>query len=303
LIGDDQLLAQVMTNLLGNAVKFTPEKGLVRLNVSLIAAANKPSPGAAGGGKPGAAGTAGGGRCTIRVEVADTGIGISEEQRARLFTSFGQAESSTARTYGGTGLGLAISKRIVEMMDGTIGVDSELGVGSTFWFTVTLERGTDGADGARSTLGADGLGGEKGASGGVADDDFTGRRALLVEDVEVNREIVCALLEPTHLEIESAENGVEALNIFAKDPDRYDLIFMDVQMPKMNGLEATYTIRAMDAPRAKTIPIIAMTASVFREDIEKCLAAGMNDHIGKPIDFTELIKKLHCYLDRDTTNT
>ena len=125
---------------------------------------------------------------------------------------------------------------------------------------------------------------------------FTGRRILLVEDVEVNREIVLSLLEPTLLEIDCAVNGVEAVRLFREAAEKYDMIFMDVQMPEMNGYEATRQIRALDAPRARTVPIVAMTANVFREDIEKCLAAGMNDHIGKPVDMSEVLEKLRRYL-------
>jgi len=128
---------------------------------------------------------------------------------------------------------------------------------------------------------------------------FAGRRILLVEDVEINREIVQSLLEPTQLEIESAENGAEAVRMFAGAPGRYDMIFMDIQMPEMDGYEATRRIRAMDNPRAKTIPIVAMTANVFKEDIEKCLAAGMNSHIGKPLDFEEVMNSLHSCLEAE----
>jgi two-component system, sensor histidine kinase and response regulator len=125
---------------------------------------------------------------------------------------------------------------------------------------------------------------------------FVGRCILLVEDVEINREIVQAVLEPTQLKIDCAENGVEAVSMFTKAPDRYDLIFMDVQMPEMDGYDATRRIRSLDNPKAKTIPIVAMTANVFKEDIEKCLAAGMNSHVGKPLDFEEVMNRLHLYL-------
>jgi len=125
---------------------------------------------------------------------------------------------------------------------------------------------------------------------------FEGRRILLVEDVEINREIVLALLEPTHISIDCAENGLEALRMFNGTPDKYDMIFMDVQMPEMDGYEATLRIRALGTPQAKHIPIIAMTANVFKEDVEKCLAAGMNSHVGKPLDFDDIIEALHTYL-------
>jgi CheY-like chemotaxis protein len=124
---------------------------------------------------------------------------------------------------------------------------------------------------------------------------FSGRRILLAEDVEINREIVQSLFEPTGLEIDCAENGREAVRMFAQSPERYDMIFMDVQMPEMDGCEATRHIRLLDIPQAKTIPIIAMTANVFKEDVEKCLSAGMDGHIGKPIDFEEVMKKLRDY--------
>jgi CheY-like chemotaxis protein len=127
---------------------------------------------------------------------------------------------------------------------------------------------------------------------------FQGYHLLLAEDVEINREIVTAMLESTALAIDCAENGAEALRMFQDAPDRYDMIFMDVQMPEMDGFEATQRIRALAVPNAATIPIVAMTANVFREDIEKCLAAGMNDHIGKPLDSADMMRKLQHYLPR-----
>ena len=139
---------------------------------------------------------------------------------------------------------------------------------------------------------------QEGAESEYKDHDisFAGKRILLAEDVEINCEIVLALLESTHLEIDCAENGKEAVRMFCEAPDKYNMIFMDVQMPEMDGYEATRRIRALDIPRAKEIPIMAMTANVFREDIEKCLEAGMNDHIGKPINFDEVIKILRTHL-------
>jgi CheY-like chemotaxis protein len=270
LIGDEQRLAQVITNLLGNAVKFTPEEGSISLEARFAKEEN--------------------GICTLEIAVSDTGIGISAEQQAKLFRSFQQAESSTTRKFGGTGLGLAISKNIVELMHGTIGIKSEPREGSTFTFTVQLKRGiqkeqepsADMEQQKEAPLDLTGL--------------FTGRHILLVEDMEINREIVQALLEPTQLQIDCAENGLQAVHMFSQNPQKYDMIFMDVQMPEMDGYEATRQIRAMTIPEAKNIRIIAMTANVFREDVEKCLNAGMDNHVGKPLVLEEVVDKLLTYL-------
>jgi signal transduction histidine kinase/DNA-binding response OmpR family regulator len=398
LVGDDQRIAQVITNLLGNSIKFTPEEGVISLVVRLAGETD--------------------GICTLNISVKDSGIGISSEQQSKIFQSFEQAESSTTRKYGGTGLGLPISKSIVEMMGGTLKVQSEPGKGSTFSFTIQVQRGAheirgllssdiklnniriltidddpdiltyfneithgfgvfcdtapsgeealklinqkggyniyfidwkmpvmDGIQVARAIkelklensivimtsaaewsevvqeakeagvdkflskplfpstiaevinecLGVDKKQAEKVQMNitGI----FTGRRILLVEDVEINREIVLALLEPTQIGIDCAENGIEAVRMFTEAPHKYDLIFMDVQMPEMDGYEATRCIRAMvDIPQSRTIPIIAMTANVFREDIERCLNAGMNSHVGKPLHFEEVLEKLKSNL-------
>ena len=267
LIGDNQRLAQVVTNLLGNAVKFTPDHG----SISLRAFSSGVESGAS----------------RIKIAVSDTGIGIDKEHQTRLFLPFTQAESDTSRKFGGTGLGLTISQNIVEMMGGEIGVESEVGKGSTFTFSVLMkhcEADSQGLTARQKSETAD--------ISGV----FEGRRILLAEDVEINREIVLALLEPTLLEVDCAANGVDAVRMFSEAPEKYDMIFMDIQMPEMDGYEATRRIRAFDGPYSKCVPIIAMTANVFREDIENCLDAGMNGHIGKPIDFDEVIKVLHGYL-------
>jgi signal transduction histidine kinase len=270
LLGDDQRLVQVIINLLGNAAKFTPEEGSITLNARFEGEAH--------------------GMCTIRVSVSDTGIGISPEQQAHLFRSFQQADGSTVRKFGGTGLGLAISKNIVEMMGGKIWLESETGKGSTFIFTVKLKRGTKKEPVLTETETP------QEDSDTPTANVFAGRRALLAEDVEINREIVLALLEPTQLQIDCAESGAEAVRLFSEAPEKYDLVFMDVQMPNMDGYEATRLIRALDTPRAETVPIVAMTANVFREDIEKCMQAGMNDHIGKPLNLDEVLEKLRMYL-------
>ncbi|MDR2617640.1 MAG: response regulator [Treponema sp.] len=277
LTGDDQRLAQVITNLLSNAVKFTPEGGSIALAAKLIEEEQD--------------------RCVIQIEVTDTGIGISPEQQSRLFTSFEQAESGTSRKFGGTGLGLAISKRIVDMMGGRIWIESELGKGSTFAFTVQAGKGQGESQGPEIPAAA----GEENRQEKA--DRFDGFSILLAEDVDINREIVLALLEPTGLSIECAENGKAAVAMFLAGPDKYDMIFMDVQMPEMDGYEATRRIRAFEEERRKEsaehrqrVPIVAMTANVFREDVEKCLAAGMNDHVGKPLELTDVLAKLRNYL-------
>ncbi|MDR0223092.1 MAG: response regulator [Oscillospiraceae bacterium] len=279
LIGDDQRLAQVITNLLSNAVKFTPDEGTIRLGARLIPREN-------GGG--------GDGSLRLLIDVSDTGIGMSGEQKSRLFRPFEQAEKGTARKYGGTGLGLAISKHIVELMGGEIWAESEPGRGSRFSFTVTVS-----SPGAKDGFtGAVGGGGSEDGGGGAVE-DFSGRVILLAEDVEINREIVAALLEPTGVTVECAENGERALNMFAAAPERFDMILMDVQMPEMDGYEAAKRIRSLNVPRAGEIPIVAMTANVFREDIERCLEAGMNAHIGKPLNPGELFGTVGAYLRQE----
>ena len=265
ILGDEQHLAQVITNLLTNAVKFTPEKGSIELNVILVEERKS--------------------SLSIRVEVIDSGIGISKEHQTKLFKSFEQADGSIARKFGGTGLGLAISKRIIELMGGTIWVESEIEKGSKFIFTINAMKA------------------EKKIETEVQHDPkaelittFEGKTILLAEDVEINREIVVTVLADSKLTIDCAADGQEAIDMFKQNPNKYDLIFMDIQMPEVDGLEATRKIRALKIPKAKNIPIIAMTANVFNEDIEKCLKAGMNEHIGKPIDFDQLFEMLRKYL-------
>jgi signal transduction histidine kinase/DNA-binding response OmpR family regulator/PAS domain-containing protein len=407
LVGDDQRLTQVITNLLSNAVKFTPEEGSIQLDSKFLGEED--------------------GLCALQIEVRDSGIGITDEQKQHLFKSFEQADSNTSRKFGGTGLGLAISKNIVQMMHGEIWAESEYGKGSRFVFTIKMKRGAskkqslltginwstirvlavdddeavtdyfaeiagrfgftcDTAPGGEEALalirdkgvydiyfvdlrmpGMNGIdltrrlkdsahgtgksvvimissteltviedeaknaGVDKFLSkplfpSAIADlisecmgvEDivsekngkkseavtFPGRRILLVEDVEINREIVLALLEPTGVEVDCAENGAEAVRKFQEAPEKFDMIFMDIQMPEMDGYEATRRIRDLEAGYRKQqrmterpeIPIIAMTANVFKEDVEKSLASGMNEHVGKPLDFDEVLDKLRKYL-------
>jgi len=276
LIGDDQRLSQVIANLLSNAVKFTPDEGTIHLSSRLISEKE--------------------GMCRLLVSVSDSGIGISADQKDRLFESFEQADARISRNFGGTGLGLPISKRIVELMNGELCVDSEPGKGAVFVFNVLLQYGTSNEISNASDIEKN-QSGKKLKSKDVNTYDFSGKTVLLAEDVEINREIVITLLEPTNLKIICAENGKVAVHLFKESPDKYDLIFMDIQMPELDGYEATRIIRSLDnIPKAAAIPIIAMTANVFREDVEKCLASGMNGHISKPIDYNEMMERLQQYL-------
>ena len=271
--GDVQRLMQVIMNLLSNAIKFTPVGGKIKLEASLIDEKD--------------------GLCELRFSVTDTGIGISPEQQTRLFHAFEQAESGTSRKFGGSGLGLTISKRIVELMDGKIWVESELGKGSCFIFTIKIKRSENEA---ASQLDEDNYP-QKEAGDNEQKNVFPGKRVLIAEDVEINREILSSLLEDTELGIDYAENGKKAVQLVVADPDKYDLVLMDIQMPEMNGLEATREIRALPLQRERELPIIAMTANVFKKDIEDCIAAGMNEHLGKPLDFNDVLKCLRKYLN------
>ena len=261
--GDEMRLAQVLTNILSNAVKFTPAQGTIDLRIWLIKQEDDVY--------------------TIEFRIKDSGIGLSPEQQSRMFRSFEQADGSISRRFGGTGLGLAISKSIVDKMEGTITVKSQLGEGSVFDITVPLQCGTDQENENEQDMPEEAF-------------DFSNNIILLAEDIEINREILLALLEDTGITIDCAQNGVQVCEMFQANPQRYDLIFMDLQMPMMGGIEAAQTIREM--AQGKDIPIVAMTANAFKEDVEKCIAAGMNDHIAKPIDLTILMNKLTEYLPK-----
>ncbi len=272
LSGDELRLSQVITNLLCNAIKFTPEEGHIQFNVTQLEPPGEQER-------------------LLHFEIIDQGIGISPEQQARLFRSFEQADRSTTRRFGGTGLGLAIAKKLVDMMGGTISVTSALGQGSTFYFTVPMRCALN-----FTFPGAPGETPQENAEG--AWPTFSGRTLLLVEDIDINREIAVTLLEDLQLTIDCAENGQEAVRLFSAQPGRYDLILMDVQMPVMDGLEATRQIRALDTPYASAVPIVAMTANAFKDDVDACKRAGMLDHIGKPIDPDELYAKVINYLTK-----
>jgi CheY-like chemotaxis protein/anti-sigma regulatory factor (Ser/Thr protein kinase) len=263
-----------MMNLLSNAVKFSPENGKIGLDVTLLGEND--------------------GICELRVTVSDNGIGMTPEQQEKLFSAFQQANNTISREFGGTGLGLAISKRIIELMGGTIWVESEFGKGAKFIFTAKVERGKKSI--GSTPVPANESSEDSKDSNVVAYGRFAGKKLLIVEDVEINREIILSLLEDTGISMDCAENGLEAVDMIVEAPDKYDAILMDVQMPVMNGHEATRRIRTLTKRRLKYLPIIAMTAHVFKSDIEECLEAGMDDHIGKPIDIDDVMKKLNKYL-------
>jgi len=256
-------LEQVLLNLIGNAVKFTP-RGRIEVRATAL---------------DGDAGTA-----WLRFEVEDTGVGIAPEQIAHLFAAFEQADVSTTRRFGGTGLGLAISKRLVELMDGRIGVHSEPGQGSLFWFELPLLRQQPGHTIAAPTA--------RPAALPAATARLRHARVLLVEDNPINQEVAAELLLSLGLQVDLADDGAQAVERFSGG--RHDLILMDVQMPVMDGLRATTAIRQL--PGGAHVTIIALTASAFHDDRAKCLAAGMDDFLGKPVEPGQLHRCLMTWL-------
>jgi PAS domain S-box-containing protein len=262
LMGDDARLRQILLNLLNNAVKFT-EAGTIAVSVRKETPAD--------------------GRERIHFSVKDTGVGIPVEQQHRLFKHFSQADSSVSRRYGGTGLGLAICKRLVELMDGEIGVVSNIGKGSTIWFTAHLPPSVEPV---RES---------KGES--QPHESFSNRpRILIVDDIDSNREIVEAYLEDNGYLIATVGSGAEAIR--ALEIEAYDLVLMDIQMPVMDGVTATKRIRALPPPN-KDIPIIAMTGNVLPQQVRLFLEAGMNDHVGKPIERAKLCNNVRRWLPRE----
>ena len=259
-LADSMRLNQVMINLLSNAVKFSPEGGKVKISVVE----------------------------TLRDEdwsvylfsVIDQGIGMDADQVGRLFKSFEQADSSITKRFGGTGLGLAISKSIVEMMNGNIWVESELGKGSRFYFTVRLKT----FSGSEAQI--KGVSEEKTVDSIDSDIDFSSLRVLIVDDIEINRIIAVEMLSGTGIKIEEAQSGIEALEKFENSQAGYfDVILLDIQMPEMDGYEVAKAIREMKHPDADTVTIIAMTANAMKSDVQLALDVGMNGHIAKPLDF------------------
>ncbi|MGB0127297.1 MAG: response regulator, partial [Rhodocyclaceae bacterium] len=264
--GDVTRLTQALLNYLGNAAKFT-ERGELTLRARVIEESEHD--------------------LRVRFAVEDTGIGLSAEQQGRLFTAFEQADSTTTRRFGGTGLGLAITRHLARLMGGEVGVESRPGCGSTFWLTARLGK-------VRGEMLAE----EPGSGAESAEQALrrahSGARVLLVEDEEVNRMVAQEFLQEAGLSVALAENGIEAVAIVEREA--YDLILMDVQMPGMDGLEATRWIRLL--PNGANVPILAMTANAFTEDRQACLDAGMNDHVPKPVTAEGLYATLLTYLEK-----
>ena len=261
LMGDQGRLRQVLLNLLSNAVKFT-ESGTITIDVRLQ--------------------TYGDHRERVRFSVTDTGIGVAADRQHRLFKKFSQADSSMSRRHGGAGLGLAICKQLVELMDGQIGIHSDVDQGSTVWFTANLPAVNPPASQSSSEAPVK----------FVVDKKV---RILVVDDIETNREIVEAYLRDNNYEVAAVGSAVEAIRLLRSEP--YDVILMDIQMPFMDGVAATRCIRAL--PHAyKDIPIIAMTGNVLPQQVRSFLAAGMNDHVGKPIERAKLYSSVRRWIPK-----
>ncbi len=257
--GDSLRLSQILNNLLSNAVKFT-DSGTISLHISKVA------------------------ENRFQFKVTDTGRGLSQEEQKRIFQAFTQADGTTTRTHGGTGLGLTISKQLVDMMNGKIWVESVLGEGSSFIFEIELIELADNLPKETSMV--------------IIEEEnplerdinaLVGKRILVAEDNFINQEIILGLLENSKIEIDIAQDGEEAIELYKNN--NYNLILMDIQMPVLDGYSAAKEIRKVD----KEIPIIAITASAMKEDIAMSIKVGMNDHLNKPIDVNQLYKLLLRY--------
>ena len=260
LMGDEKRLAQVIDNLLSNANKFTPDQGSVRIKATKIEEEN--------------------GHITVQIDVADNGIGIPKDKQAVIFSAFEQADGGIDRRYSGAGIGLYLAKTIVEKMRGDIWLESEPGKGSTFSFTFKARVGQPKIDTETPS-------------------SFAGNTILLADDVDINREIIMALLEDTRMQIVCAVNGNEAVELFKTTPSKYDLILMDINMPEMDGVEATRHIRSLGISEGARVPIIAVSANTSPEEVESYLSAGMTDHLGKPVDFDKVLRMISQYVTKN----
>ena len=267
LIGDATRIRQALLNYASNAIKFS-DNGLITVRAQIETEDDQ--------------------GVLLRFEVEDHGIGIPAEAIDRLFVPFEQVDNSMTRQYGGTGLGLAITRRLAELMGGSAGVCSEVGQGSTFWFTARLKHGVANALSSQPVSGDAGLERRLQAS-------LQGRRVLIVEDDPINQNVVKLLLETIGLAYNLADNGAVAVAKAAQAD--YALMLMDMQMPIMGGLEATCRIRQL--PRGADVPIVAMTANAFAEDRDRCLAAGMNEFIAKPCEPAKLFQIMLKCLSRE----
>jgi len=274
LLGDPVRLRQILTNLVGNAIKFTPEGG-IRVVCDLLSEE--------------------GDSCVVHFSVVDTGIGIPPDKQGQLFQKFSQVDTSTTREYGGTGLGLAISRQLAELMGGEIGVDSDVGLGATFWFSAVF-RTLRGEDSPRRIVSASR---EPDPSADPSRQDALGARLLLVEDVAVNQEVAVGILRKLGFDsVRVCGNG--KLAVHALEREMFDLVLMDVQMPEMDGLDATRIIRdRRSAVLQHWIPVVAMTANAMSEDRARCLEAGMDDHVPKPISPGSMARVLDKWLVGD----
>lgn len=271
-IGDSLRMQQMFMNIVSNSIKYTNNGGQISIDVTEKPVGNKNI------------------GCYEFV-FKDNGIGMSEEFLKNIFEPFERAEDERVSQQQGTGLGMAITYNLVKMMNGDIHVKSKEGVGTEFDVTLFLKFGNSSSYLQPAS-----------ADGGISElqnSDFSGKRILLVDDNELNCEIAEELLEMTGIIVETAADGQDALTKFtASEPGYYDLIFMDIQMPVMNGYAAASAIRALDRPDAKSVPIIAMTADAFAEDVKKAHNAGMNEHIAKPLDIARLITVLKEWLPK-----
>jgi two-component system, sensor histidine kinase len=283
--GDPVRLRQVLGNLIGNAIKFTDAGEVVVRTMVVKKEADA---------------------LVVRFEVTDTGVGVSQDAQCRIFDSFTQADTSTTRKHGGTGLGLSISRRLVELMGGSMGVESEQGAGSTFWFTAALQQSpftvdaTECRGGVRQAMQIEAAARsgwqlrqmEQAGGGGLA-----GKCILLAEDNPVNQQVVIAMLASMECRVDVVKNGKEAVD--ALSHERYHVVLMDCQMPEMDGYEATRLIRLREKESGEPpVPIVALTAHAMQGDREECLAAGMDDYLTKPFH----LGRLHAILSRWAKN-